>query len=448
VSILISFFGKAGMPDQAESIFDRLRKRSQNTTCDDIGKYRPDAVSYASLLHAYAVAGMASKVGNLFQQMQRDGPQPTIHAYNDVLLAYSKSDHPSAAEEFLQWWNEEDRHGPIRPDVRSYNIVLHSLAKAAAAARGNTRSSNDGIRNLGSVHPSAVERAQRLFDNMPRRDRISYSTLVSALAMIPGRASLEAIDSTVGRAWRDGYIRVDADFISNILYSVAQSDDTRNIPTYAERIVRDMIVRGVPASVDVYNALIYCWSRSGDRDAPRRAVEILSELETSERLGPDVKTYANVAVPLQVPRPEGGRDCGEHCEEDGRSGIAEDAASQCPGVHDANPELRPLAPARQGHPGNERLAKDEGFCQYGVFECHCSSHSAQYRFVQCRSERVRAHEPERRSREGGGAESCMHRVRRDKDIVCTVGDGLARDVRLVFGGAGQPYAGDVKAADR
>ena len=277
---LINCFGKAHMPEQAEEILERLKKHCE-TTGDDA--YRPDAYSYSSLLHAYALAGLETKVGALFQHLQREGPNPTIHSYNDVLYAYSRSDHPSAADEFLQWWIEEDR-GQVRPDTTSYNIVLHALTKAAQQRPD-----------------AAAERAQRVFASIPRPDPISYSTLIAVLAHIKGRPALDAIGRTVDRAWRDGYIRVDADLLSNILYSLSLCDD-RNMPVVAERLVRDLMVRGVPANVRLYNALIYCWSASNDRDAPRHAVDLLAEMETSELLEPDVKSYTTALNVLSTSR--------------------------------------------------------------------------------------------------------------------------------------------------
>jgi len=290
---LISCYGRARMPDRAEAVFAALHSRYEKTGDE---RDRPDAVSYGSLLHAYAVAGQSNRVGSLFQEMQQGrGPDPTLHSYNEVLLAYGKSDHPSAAEEFLQWWTEEDR-GPVRPDTRSYNIVLHSLVNYNKGRNSNQNNGNSKERS----NKTAADRAKRLFSAIPRPDKVSFTTFVQVLAArLQGKTAIDAVERVIERAWRDKRIRVGAGFLSNVLYSVALIED-RNMPVLAEKIVCDAVERGVRTNLSVYNALIYCWScsKTGDRDGPRRAVELLSELETRRGLRPDVKTYANVLAAL------------------------------------------------------------------------------------------------------------------------------------------------------
>ena len=310
---LISAFGKAGMPDMAERLFRQLQQQAEDRNDD---KYQPDAVTYSALLHAYALAGQATKVGALFQQMQNHGPQPTIHSYNGVLYAYSKSDHPSAAEEFLQWWTEEDSEGP-RPDVQSYNTVLHSLSRMPMTTATNTggkdrlpRSSSKSTTTVSNTrrhdqNAAAIknaERAQRLFDSIPRPDKISYTTLIRVLSYLSGKLALEAIDRVMDQAWRDAAIRVDAGFVSNVLYSVAQCSDDRSMPVFAERLVRDMLIRDVKTSIEVYNALLYCWLSSNDREAPKRSIEILAQIEDDKSLRPSVNTYTTVLSTLSKSR--------------------------------------------------------------------------------------------------------------------------------------------------
>jgi pentatricopeptide repeat protein len=273
-NILISYFGKAGMPDDAKKIYDELRELHQMTSDPS---YLPDAISASSLLHAYAIVGNAAKVGALFQEMREQHVDLSIHSYNGLLNAYSKSNQPSAAEEFLQWWSEEDK-GHVRPDTRSCNIVLHALTKN---------------NNIGSL-----ERAERLFDNIQVKDVISYTTMIAAFTKLPGRMALDNIDKVIQTAWEDNDISVDAEFVSNVLYSVALCDD-RDMPTFAESLVRDMVNRGVHTDVPIHNALIYCWAKSGNKEACQRVLSHLAELEDPESLfRPDVKTYTNVLSAL------------------------------------------------------------------------------------------------------------------------------------------------------
>jgi hypothetical protein len=66
------------------------------------------------------------------------------------------------------------------------------------------------------------------------------------------------------------------------------------MPSYAESLVEKLIESCQQPTVQVYNALLHCWAKSGDRQAGSRATEILSTMQGYPYLQPDIKTYTNV----------------------------------------------------------------------------------------------------------------------------------------------------------
>jgi pentatricopeptide repeat protein len=296
---VISACAKAGLPDQAERVFAQLLLRYE-TTRDS--SFRPDIISYNCLLNAFAIAGKTDKVGTLFRTMRTEGPAPTIHSYNDVLYAYSKSKHPEQAEEFLHWWlmeeqrlreltvdNDEPDANFVRPVTASYNIVLHAMAQSTTT----TTSPND-----------AVRRAKHLFRTMPVRDSISYTTIIAIFCKkLSGTEALDAVDCILQQAWEDPTMVVDTAFLSNVLYSVATVDE-KSMPQFVERIVKDWSEKGgtIQPDIAVYNGLIYCWAKSNSRETGERVLEILNTLEHDPRFRPDTKTYTNVLDALKTSR--------------------------------------------------------------------------------------------------------------------------------------------------
>lgn len=289
---VISACGKAALPDQAERLFTELQGRYK-TTRDRT--YQPDIISYNCLLNAFAIAGKTEKVGDLFRTMRTEGLTLTDHSYNDVLYAYSKSKQPEQAEEFLLWWlmeeqrqqllNADERHETnfVRPETRSYNIVLHAMRQMQGT--------------------DAVSRAKQLFRIMPARDTISYTTLVAIFcSKLPGSEALDAVDRILKQAREDSSMVIDAAFISNVLYSMAGVDD-KNMPVFAESFVKACLDKGVVApNIALYNGLIHCWAKSSSQDAGERVLEILEVLEKDSRFRPDAKTYTNVLDALKTSR--------------------------------------------------------------------------------------------------------------------------------------------------
>jgi len=264
---VLSAFVRASKPQLATQVFQELQNRYKESGNDEA--WQPDAVSYSTLLRGYA--GQVKQAEALLQDMKDNGPPPTVEFYNEVLYAYSKSKEPSRAEEFLQRWRNEEE--TVRPNLRSYNIVLHGLVQSA------------DYRSMAT--------ARALFNSMPRKDAVSYTTLIAACSRMPGRMAQNAIDDILQQAWKDRAVQVDAAFVSNVLFSLATCDDTE-MPTFAEKLVADMNTRNVPVDIHVFNALIYCWAKSGNRDAGQRVLDILSELEKRDDLKADIKTYTNV----------------------------------------------------------------------------------------------------------------------------------------------------------
>ena len=268
LNTVMSAFVRVGSLNDARRIFGVLWARHEN---DD--SIKPDAVSYGTLLRGYAQNGRVRDAEALFQKMKNEGPRPTVECFNEVLYAYSKSSLPGRAEEFLKVWTE-DLDEPVRPDVRSYNIVLHALSN--------------------NQDPSSILRAERLLNRMPSRDAASYTTFIHLCCRLPGHMALDATDRALQKASRDTDVVINADFLANVMYSLSSCDDRDMVP-YAESLVEKLIASGQQPTVALYNALLHCLAKSGDRDAPSRALAILESLQQEDSdLNPDIRTYTNV----------------------------------------------------------------------------------------------------------------------------------------------------------
>jgi len=304
---VITLLGKAGQPRTAQQVFEELQQSKSLLL-------QPDVYTWNALLKAYAAAGWTDKVGDVFRRLRNDGPAPTIHSYNDVLNAYAKNPALAAqAEHFLDWWrlevgsamsNGSDDSTPsemvkpqeevVRPNTNSYNIVLHALGQVATTQQS---SSGDNLQNV-------VERSKDVFDSIPVKDVVSYTTMIATYCrLLSPPAALSAVDSLLKEAWKDPIVQQNsAAFLSNVLYSIANiADDSKAMIRFAERIVQEAVGQGRTLDVSVYNSLLHCWSKAAtnQRDAGSRVLSILSQLQDDPRCQPDASSYTNVLVALR-----------------------------------------------------------------------------------------------------------------------------------------------------
>ena len=268
-NLMLTIHTRAKNFDRAEDILSEMKVEG-----DEPGVF-PDAVSYTILMHGYALEGNVQKVESLYKNMQKAADVvPTVECFNEILFAHSLSKSPGRAEESLKLCLENAEYTDIRPDIRSFNIVIHALSL--------------------DNRPGAITRAERLFNRMPKRDSVSYSTLISSYCnRLSSHVAIEATEKAFNRAWTDPDFPLDSSLISNVLFALASVDD-KEMPRCAERLVEASVKRGVPLDIRVYNALIHCWARSGDYEAARRARQILLTVERNTKLRPNLKTYTNV----------------------------------------------------------------------------------------------------------------------------------------------------------
>lgn len=299
-------YAKQGDADGARHILRELQQHaatavvndSSNSNCKSATIVAVDAVTYSTVLRAHAVAGMADEAERLWREMvQTAHPAPTADCTNQVLYAKAKSTKKSSATkistsvaasalQFLESWihesgraaandDDDDDHSRLDPpNTRSYNIVLHAL----------TRSRQE-------------QEALDLFTNMPvRKDTITYTTVIQAVCRSANtKTALEQCDQVLQQAWEDQAVTVDAAMIANVLYSVAECDDWGNVAAFAEQVVEDFMARTKEETdLGIYNALLFCWAKSGDRGAYRRVLDILTALQEHPFLQPNVKTYTTV----------------------------------------------------------------------------------------------------------------------------------------------------------
>eukprot|EP01018_Ginkgo_biloba_P013193 Gb_32457 [translate_table: standard] len=136
---LLNMYAKCGSLVDARRVFDNLSKR--------------DALSWTVMIAAYSRHGLAEEALRLFRQMQQTGIQPNQFTFTSVLPACAKL---TALKQGMDIHEQVIRSG-FQSDVFVGNALIDMYAKCRS-----------------------IETARQLFDKMPQRDAVSWSTMISA----------------------------------------------------------------------------------------------------------------------------------------------------------------------------------------------------------------------------------------------------------------------------
>lgn len=146
---LISLYGKSGMFDHANKLFDKMPELNCERTvlsfnallaaCVNSKKFykieelfrelpeklaiEPDIVSYNTVIKSFCQMGSLDSASQVIELMETNGLEPNLITFNTLLDAFYRDNKLSEAEKL--WTLMENKN--LVPDVRSYNPKLRQL---------------------------------------------------------------------------------------------------------------------------------------------------------------------------------------------------------------------------------------------------------------------------------------------------------------------------------
>ena len=350
-SLLLALTNSRNQPDGVERSADILRGMEQDVDlclstearadATKISVVIPNVVCYNTVIHGYSKLKRPIEAEELFcrmverhEQNPLEAPAPNARTLNAAISAWAQSgrrDSGRKAQDLLEAMEgmtsvgdgkkrdaEAEIEATVRPDIFGYNIVL------------------DGWRQGSSIE-SALD-AEKLLQSMERGERVvipdrtSYNTVIDAFCKagreqqrkqyrkgrhrngIRGNSHMDGtLDNlcaaqraedllhrmdtagvrpctwsfnTVLHAWaRSGYGQKAADHASALLLTMEKHQEQDERLGKKEKLVSP--------DARSYSAVIDAIARSGDTNAPGRAAEILSRME-SNGLSPNVFTLNGI----------------------------------------------------------------------------------------------------------------------------------------------------------
>lgn len=182
LNVLLDIYGKAGLFNRAQKVFNMARKQGQ-----------ADIISYNTIIAAYAHSGDFRSMTYFVQKMQDAGFPVSLEAYNCMLNAYGKAGQLEEFAAVLQ----KMRRAKCDFDHYTYNIMLNIYGRkgwiegvayvlSELKSRGvepDLYSYNTLIKAYGiaGMPEDAVKLMQEMRLKGINADRITYTNLIAAL---------------------------------------------------------------------------------------------------------------------------------------------------------------------------------------------------------------------------------------------------------------------------
>ncbi|KIJ20386.1 hypothetical protein PAXINDRAFT_127154 [Paxillus involutus ATCC 200175] len=252
-------YARQGDVARAEQFYKMLNTNDWSTPVDQ-----------CMLMHAYAVAGRAETVVELFHEffpedsanLPRNKPPGLLH-YTTVIFAHAeRSDFDG-----LNFWLEAMLDAGHSPDAYVYNIILQSFA-----SRGE----------VGSV--AAILEQMRAAQIMPTH--VHYTSVITLLAQ---RKDPVAAETIYKRALREG-ITPDRRMITSLMNAHVEAGSWAGVVRVFDYLKESGDLR-LTLSIEVYNTLLKAYVLIG---APFRVVSTIFRKLQRVGVRPDGHTYALV----------------------------------------------------------------------------------------------------------------------------------------------------------
>jgi pentatricopeptide repeat protein len=258
VTSLINLYSKGGMMDEARNLFGALS--------------RHDVVAWTAMLDAYAAQNEASKVLQLYREMQEEGVRPDQHAFVVSLQACSRLAEMEE-EEARALIEEPHRKSMMKAMALEIGTALHSDLRRLGYA-SNAYANNALLAMYGKC--GDLRQAQHVFDSLHRRDTVSCTAMLSAYV----KQGEDERALSLYNQLRGDRVLLDDCVLTCILQSCSRSGSLET----CNRLHFDILSGGYDRDVLVSAALIHGYGSSASMADVRRVFD--------SALDPDVALWS------------------------------------------------------------------------------------------------------------------------------------------------------------
>jgi len=257
---------------------------------DEATAVPPDVVSYATTIGAWAecaardpnAARNAREILMRMYHRNRDkagdeagAPRPTTRCFNAVLLAYANSRQLGGGKDalellrFMEQLHLSGEYKDLSPDRFTFNIIMKALL--CCGAKGASKKAHQLLQKMEE-------------DSHIKPDLLSYNTVLDSFSKEGDAQSAERLLEQMFDS-DDKSVKPNAHSYTAVLTAWSRNKDKSLAVRQAEALFDDIEGRYAAgltefrAGTSVYNALINCYAKSGEKRALPRVLQTLSLME-------------------------------------------------------------------------------------------------------------------------------------------------------------------------
>jgi pentatricopeptide repeat protein len=264
---------------------------------------KPDAVTFNTILSIWATVGTkdaAVKAQEVLQLMVSLGVRPDVYTYTAVIQAWasvressdnSDGDTPSASRRALDVL-EEMKDVDIEPNAVTYTILMQALCRnnqpqaATALLQEVIDQASDEVRPDAVMFSALMDGWARWMKGNPhdtpeQRKAAASEAVQAVLDLLSQMKSLS-------HTWPD--VAPNERTYTSVLAALARSRHYSS-GVRAERMLEDMVQRGITPSTVHWNAVLDAYAKSPRSDKVREARRVWTKMVSRAEVEPDLVTY-------------------------------------------------------------------------------------------------------------------------------------------------------------
>jgi pentatricopeptide repeat protein len=261
-NVVINCWSKSNRPEAPSRVLNILNTMISKYKEDDGNQQavRPDTITYAAVMDAYARQGDVDGTNTVFKMMQKDynsgnkNAKPNIKSYTILIDAWSKSnnhDAPKEASSLLMEMIDLYNKGDLEesPGTATYNAVINCWSKS-------TNRPNASSHALDILKTMIIQYKEDCNKKI-RPNVVTYAAVMDAYAR---RGDIEG---------------------TNMVFTMMKKDYNSGN-------------KNAKPNLFTYNILLDAWANSGNLNAPVEVENILQEIKQKTKEGPDIYTITTM----------------------------------------------------------------------------------------------------------------------------------------------------------
>ena len=269
----------------------------------------PNSIIYNAVLNSWAKSGAKDAPERIETWLKQiDTKQLDSSSFNVAISTWSKSGRPEAVERVERLVDRMFESLEIDPDIVTYSCLMDLYARTKQAQKATQllyRVCDAYSNGISTVPPNAVvfatvisawskckdptalSNAEAVFRRMKQMQVLPTTVVYNALLTVWGTSrDPAAVEKTTGylHEMKDMNCSPDVITYTAVLNALSTSKDSRMAVVKAYEMLDEMRASKIEPDLIIYSIILNVLSKSNDRDALPRALIIMGEIKTPNRI--------------------------------------------------------------------------------------------------------------------------------------------------------------------